>query len=462
MLVAITVIVLAFLRRFAQMHLWPVALLIVCAPLEVYRAETAGFNLSIFRLALLVAVAAAIWDVIKRPPRRLALPAVIAVYVALIVLQIVSVLAVTPAQALGTKFVLQYVGGLTAVAVVLRLVQRKDLPTLAVAYVCSALLPAVASVWRVLIPVQGTEPRTLPGLDLLPIDPVLATTRDQGSYLLEGIQRMQGTHADPNHFAFFLATVLLVVAGLLLRQLLAGVGLGDARSRPLCLAGAIGVVLLVGTYSRSGWLLASLGSVIAVALTGQTALRALFTRRRMVLALVTVAVGAVVAAPAVLLRLDPSTTGSARSTDQHLDTMRIAVDLLVAHPISGAGLGGYGRQANQPAVISSSHSTILTTAAELGAPGALLLLAVFATTAFWGRRTIVSTTDPGKRALGAFLLGAWLAMAVANLLYEVWLDDFQWMLFGLVLVGMRQPSLQLAPLRAQIRSRRLRGLRANT
>lgn len=445
MFVAITLVVLMILKRVGHLRLWPAVLLIVCAPLEVYRTETGMFNLSVFRLALAVGAASLIWRLVKRPPRRIAVPAVIAVYGALIIVQTLSVLLVTETPALGTKFVLQYVGGLAAVVVVLSVVRRRDLPTVALTYVCSAVLPAIASVWRVLWPVDGNAPHTLPGLDLLPIDPVLAATRRDGSFLLEGIQRLQGTHADPNHFAFFLATVLVATLGLMIQRWHAGFAPGDARSRQLCLAAAIVTVLLIGTYSRSGWLLASIGIALLAALIGRTALRTLLTRRHIAVALVLCTACAAVAAPAVLTRLNPSTTGSSISTSQHLDTMRIAIDLLVEHPVTGTGLGGYGRFAGQPELISSSHSTILTTAAELGAPGALLLLAVFGATGVWGRRTIAGVRDPGDRALRASLLGAWLAMALANLLYEVWLDDFQWILFALVLVGMRQPSLQLAP-----------------
>ena len=462
MVISIILVVLAVLDRFGKVRLWPAVLLIACAPLEVYRAEVGFFNLSVFRMALLIAVAAFVWDVVRRPPRRLAIPAIVAMYAGLIVLQVLSIVAVTDARSLGTRFLLQYVGGIASALVVVRFVRRRDLPATAIAYVCAALLPALASVWRILAPGPAGGSRTLPGLDLLPVDPTIAAAREQGSFLLEGVQRMQGTYADPNHFAFFVATVLIVIAGLLVRQWHSGFGIADQHSKVLWLAGAVCAALLVGTYSRSAWLLATVGMLLAAALAGRTALRAFVTRRRLVVALVAAALCGLLAAPAVVSRLDPATSGSSRSTNEHLDTMRLAVELFAQRPVTGTGIGGYGRFADQPALLSSAHSTLLTTAAELGAPGALLLLSIFVGTAFWGRRTTASIAEPRSRAVPAALLGAWLAMAASNLLYEVWVDDFQWMLFALVLVGTRQPSLRLTPSRMSFGVRGRGDLRVGT
>jgi O-antigen ligase len=122
--------------------------------------------------------------------------------------------------------------------------------------------------------------------------------------------------------------------------------------------------------------------------------------------------------------------------------MSIAVKLASRHPLTGVGLGGYGRYADQPPLISSSVSTFLTVAAELGLPGLILLVAAITVTSVAAVRSVVRGSSPDRWVL-AGLVAAFVALAAANTVYEVWMDDFQWALFGLLLAVTTQPHVAL-------------------
>lgn len=449
----------ACLRAIDRPHLWPAGLLLMTAPLEVYRTDLGPFNVSVFRMALPVAATAiviAFWQSRRRGPTgRLGLAPPFVPYLVLIFLQVVSIAVLTTAPSLGSKFLLQYVAGLVAAAIVALSVRRDDLEACCSLMLASAAMPALASVWRVLGG-DASSPRSLPGLELLPIDAQLSATRTGGSYLLDGTERAQGTFADPNHFAFFIALVLLVSAGLAASRLVHSTA--DERPQRFTLLACCGItaVLLIATYSRSAWLLVAIGCVLLLAFAGQIGLRAIVTRRRLVVAGVSGLILLVAALPIVVARVDPSVRGNAVSNEIHSTTMRLAVELGVDHPLQGVGLGAYGSYADQPSLVSSAHSTLLTTFAELGFPGILALLAAMVTTVYFAGLTLRRQfTRPRDRWCGAGLLAAYSAMAVANIGYEVWADDFQWVTFGLV-IGLLIPQRVSVP-HPRLGSRRASG-----
>jgi len=127
------------------------------------------------------------------------------------------------------------------------------------------------------------------------------------------------------------------------------------------------------------------------------------------------------------------------------------------HPFSGVGLGGYGHYANEPSIISSAHSTFLTVAAELGIVGVALLLGAISVTLIAAVRSTRRASGGNRAILGGFT-AAYAGLAVANIIYEVWMDDFQWVLFGLVLALTTQPYVALLKGRDDKRS----GLQAPT
>lgn len=428
-LLVITAILIVSLRLARATRLWPAGLLIVTAPLEVYRSSSgAGLNLSLFRLALVAGVAALAIDVFrgnKRLARRVPLP--FAVYGALLLWQFASLVLVTPNHSLAYRFFGQYAGGMVAALVIVSYVRRSDLRVVAALYGGGVLLPLLAATYRVFSVRHGGS-GDLPGLSSLPLDPTIEAARQTGSYLLDGTQRLNATFSDPNHFGFYVSTVFVVVAGAAAGRLLRPGGGSPIALACYCLLAVCCAIAIVGTYSRSSWLLAGLGAAIAVALLG----RGIWTRRRVIVASSSLVVALAVASPVILSRLGSSERGNAESTRVHEHTMSIALKLLAHHPLIGVGLGDYGRHAGQPTLISSSHSTFLTVAAELGAPGMLLLLGAIITAivpAVAGTRRAVLP----DRAVLAGLTASYTALAAANILYEVWMDDFQWVLFGLLL-----------------------------
>jgi O-antigen ligase len=126
--------------------------------------------------------------------------------------------------------------------------------------------------------------------------------------------------------------------------------------------------------------------------------------------------------------------------------MSIAVKLATRHPLTGVGLAGYGRYADQPPLISSSVSTFLTVAAELGVPGLLLLVAAIGVTSVAGVRSVLRSPLADRGALAGFV-AAYVALAAGNTIGEVWMNDFQWALFGLLLAVTTQPHIVLGDVR---------------
>jgi O-antigen ligase len=157
------------------------------------------------------------------------------------------------------------------------------------------------------------------------------------------------------------------------------------------------------------------------------------------------AVIAVVLLPIVISRINPANAASRTSDQIHEQTAKLALNLLRAHPLTGVGLGAYGGYAHEPHLVSSAHSTFLTTAAELGVPGVLALLAAMGTTAFFAIRFVRRRHDSPDHLLIGGTAAAFVAIALANLVYEVWTDDFQWVFFGIVVGLTSQPAVGLKP-----------------
>jgi hypothetical protein len=434
------------LRLLGQSRLWVPAVLILTAPLEVYLVNVGPFNLSLFRVALGVSVGVTVVDVWRRRPHGLAVPATFIPYALLVALQLVSVAFVTPARSLGVKFLSEYLAGLVAAGMIVWFGRGASLKALLALFGLSAVLPELAAIWRTIFTPFGHQ-RPLPGLSLLPVSPVLAATRNAGSYLTNGVKRMEGSFGDPNHFGFFLGLVLILcVAGLLWQ-------LGQRPHRPwlvlsLFESAAVAAVLLVGSDSRSAWLLAAIGvaGLLALWVRGR---RHLLTWRRVATVVAVCAIGALIVGPVVLSRLNPASSATRVSNRIHEQTATLALDLLRSHPVSGVGLGAYGRYAGEPYPVSAAHSTVLTTGAELGVPGLLALLAAMGLTAIYAIRHVRRASADSDNVLVAGVAAGFVALALANLIYDVWTDDFQWIFFGLTVVATSPPSLRLWPFSAR-------------
>lgn len=448
-LVVIAAAVLLTLRLARVTRLWPAAILIVTAPLEVYRSTSgAGLNLSVFRLALAVAVAALAIDVVRghrRFTRVVAIPFVI--YGGLLAWQLASLLFVTANRSLAYRFLGQYAAGLVAAFVITCYVERRDLRVLVGLFGAAAVLPLLAAAFRVFSVSRGGS-GDLPGLSELPLNLTIEAARQGGSTLLDGTQRLNGTFSDPNQFGFYVATAFMVVFGTMCSYLFSEKPIRWRTTSSYVFLSAATAVTVVGTYSRSAWLLAALAVAIFAVLLG----RSFWTRARVITACLMVVLGLGLASPFIASRVESSERGNVKSTQVHEHTMQLALKLTERHPLIGVGLGGYGRYADEPPLISSSVSTFLTVSAELGIPGLLLLVAAILVTLIAGVRSVLRAA-PSDRVLLAGFVAAFAGLAAANTIGEVWMNDFQWVLFGSLLAVTAQPRLALTPVRLLRRGR---------
>jgi hypothetical protein len=449
-LIVLGAVLIFGLRLAKATRLWPAGLLIVTAPLEVYRSSSgAGANVSLFRLALAVALVALGVDLVRRRKTLkggLTLPFVI--YGVLVAWQLVSLVFITPNQSLAYRFLGQYAGGLVAAFVIARYVERRDVRVLIGLCGCAAVLPLLAAVFRV-FSVRNGGSGDLPGLSELPLNPVIEAARQSGSFLLDGTQRLNATFSDPNVFGFYIATVLLVLTGMVCAIVLLEKPIRWKAAASYGLLLFCAAVALIGTYSRSAWLLVAVGLIVFAVILGP----AFWTRRRAMAAGAAALVVLGIAAPFILSRVSSSEAGNAISTHVHEHTMSIALKLVGRHPLIGVGLGDYGHYAGEPPLVSSAHSTFLTVAAELGIPGVALLVAAIAATAIAAVRS-AAREQWATRAQIAGFAAAYVALAIANIFYEAWMDDFQWVLFGMLLALTTQRSLLHLPPRLRKRAAR--------
>jgi O-Antigen ligase len=442
--VPLAAVILVGLHAARATRLWPAALLIMTAPLEVYRSSSgAGVNASLFRIALAIALGALALDFARgrKPlPRSLAVP--FAVYALLVLWQLISLGLVTANHSLAYRFLGQYVAGLVAAFIVTQYVQRDDLPIVVGLCAAAAILPLSAAAFRV-FSVNAGGSGNLPGLSELPVNLIIEGSRQGGSSLINGTQRLNATFADPNQFSFYIATAFLVAMGAVCALSTRRAANRDRALLCYALLAAAAAVAVVGTYSRSGWVLAAAGSGILAALLG----RSFWTRRRVIATALSVAVGIGIASPLIIARLRTSEAGNVKSTQVHEHTMQLALKLLEHHPLVGVGLGGYGHYADQPPLISSAVSTFLTVGAELGLIGVTLLVSAIAVTALAALRTLGASELPARAYL-AGLLAAYVALAGANAIGEVWMNDFQWALFGVLLAVTAQRQVAFSAVRA--------------
>src|SRR5207247_9088378 len=101
------------------------------------------------------------------------------------------------------------------------------------------------------------------------------------------------------------------------------------------------LVGVIGSYSRSAWLLLIAGIVLFLALIGKS----VWTARRAVMSGLCALLVVSVFAPAVLSRLNPRDRGTQASNAEHARTMHRALELTKAHPLTGVGIGANGDHA---------------------------------------------------------------------------------------------------------------------
>jgi hypothetical protein len=417
-------------------------LLAVTAPLEVYRTPILDVNVSLFRLSLLAAVV----TVLVTPSIRGRFPGAFQsrlplCYGALAGLMLISLVSLSDNVGLGARLTGQVVVGTIAIACVATLAAGEPPARLMRYLIAGSALPILAAGWQRLSLELGGE-GVLPLLSLLPVPEGLEVTREPVS-TFEGTLRLRGTFGDPTHFGAYLTIVAAVIAGAALASL---------RNRDRRAASVYGLLLVVavavtvGTYSRSAWL--GMGTALAIVAVASW-MRLIRERPGSLLpAAIPVGLAAVFIvlsapfAPTIEARLGPSQQSNVVSNTAHERTVSVALDELADNPLAGIGLADLGPKLDQAVRTSGAHSSYLTVAAELGGAGLLLLIAalVFAVQRLLSAR---SASDQVGRLLLHATTAGYAGFAVASLFYDLWWDDFHWVVLGLIAslpVAMEAPA----------------------
>lgn len=430
-------------RRLAPAAL---GLIAATAPLEIYRTPLAGTNVSLFRLSLalgLVVVLSGGW----RTPLEALRNRLVLSYLALALVTVLSTVAIASDRAFGLRLLAIMAVGIAAIVIVAALVRRTSLRCACRAFAAGALLPLLAASWQSIAPLLGLDP-TLPCVDLLPAATGLEVTRLDTVSLSDSVIRLKGTFGDPNHFGAYLVVCVPIALAVSLDAAI------ERRRDEAVVAAGIAMaasIMVVATYSRSALLGAVAGTAVLVALlvpTLRPLLPALPRRWRWRwLALAAVAVVLVVCAPlapTLADRLDPSADVNTVTNAGHSSTADAALELFGDHPLLGAGPGELGRELGQGKRTSGAHSSYLTIAAELGLLGLLALAAAIALTLAALIRSVREAFPQPRVVIGAGLLAAYVSFVIASAFYDLWWDDFHWLLLGVIVggVAMARPAPQ--------------------
>lgn len=405
-------------------------LIAATAPLELYRAPVLGYNLSLFRLSVGLGLALCIVEYRHGLQRGLKHPLVYG-YAVLTLLMTASLLTLSDNTFLGQRVVAQAVIGTVSIFVLVVLGRGESVTTLATYLVSGAALPFLAASFQALAPHLGVRP-VLPLLDHLPVIPGLERARVEEAFVGSQGARLRGSFGDPNHFGVYSLLVLSASVGLTLAA--------RRRPRPEQLAvGGLGVAsgfLLLASYSRTAWAAGVVAAFLFLILVSPplSSLRNALTPRligSIALCAALVAVAVAPLAPRLSERLDPAATENEASTASHGRTVRIAWETALAHPATGVGLGDLGSELGQPRLVSGAHSSYLAAAAELGVPGVagLVFLGGLLLAMLIGAARSVGYPERDRAAFCGLAAG-YAGFLVANLSYDLWWDDFHWVIIG--------------------------------
>jgi O-Antigen ligase len=431
-------------------------LLAVTAPLEIYRTAIAKLDVSLFRLSLLVALGV----LLVRSRHRLSSLArwirhpLVLVYLLLAGLTLLALVVHPINTFLGEREAAQIVIGAVALAIVAELVVRESAERAAVAVVAGSTLPILAAGWQAFGPRIGAS-GALPLLDRLPAAEGLEITRQALSSFGPIGARAKGTFGDPDHFGVYLIFAMCTALALTI------VAARRANPREQVTFGAMAVAAgatLLATYSRSAWIGGLLGAVITCIWVARGWRRRELPRprrRAVVPAVLLVLVVAVGAAPSVIERASPSSEINVVSDREHEGTVRLAAEDLFHHPLLGIGPGGLGVELKLPPRTSGASSTYLSVGAQVGVFGLLALLAAAAITLALVIGAYRSLAGTPLRALALGLAGAYVGFLAANATYDVWFDDFHWVILGTIAglsTGLGSTSVAGAPAAPAIES----------
>jgi O-antigen ligase len=408
-------------------------LLAVTAPLEIYRTAISKFDVSLFRLSLLLALGVLVANTRGRlrSLERWVRHRLVRAYLLLGGLVILALLVHPINQFLGVREAAQIAVGVVALAIFGELVRRESAQRAAAAIVAGSVLPILAAGWQAIGP-RIDASGALPLLDRLPAAQGLEITRQALSSFGPIGARAKGTFGDPDHFGVYLIFAMCAALALAVISLQRDDRRGQVTYAAMTTAAT---ATLVATYSRSAWIGGLLGALITAAwVIGQWRTRDLRApSRRVMVALGLVAlIIAAASASSVVKRATPGSSINVVSDREHASTVRFAYRQFVDHPLLGIGPGGLGVKLKLPPRTSGASSTYLSVAAQVGVFGLLALLAAAAITFGLLLRAYRSLRGTSLRALPVAFAGAYVGFLGANVTYDVWFDDFHWLMLGAI------------------------------
>ena len=230
-----------------------------------------------------------------------------------------------------------------------------------------------------------------------------------------GFFRVAALFNDPNIYGRFLAAAIVVV--------LVALWLDRVRLRVGVAVITLLSVGLVFAYSQSSLVALFVATVVTTALAADA-----WTRR------LVVAVAAILAlAGAVGVLFVAKDTSLRDVTSGRSDLVANTAEVIGEHPLIGVGIGAEreasARRAREAGdrLAKSSHTAVLTVAAELGAIGIVLFAGLIV-----GATALFARARARDEALGLALAGVFLVIFVHSLSYSGFLEDpFTWGTLGI-------------------------------
>jgi len=234
------------------------------------------------------------------------------------------------------------------------------------------------------------------------------------------ISRVSGFLGHANNLALFLSALLPVVLGCAIR-------VGGYRLRLLCLISfGLGLVTLVLTYSRGGWMAFFISVFLIAIFLLKRRGRKQFSRAAVrVVGLGLVALILVFPLlPSVMARLTEDDYGAARS---RIPMARTALEMIGENLLTGVGLGNYryvvpdydnNPIADRKGKPMSVHNIYLLTAAELGIFALIIFIWILVLFFRSGIRTL-RLGDKGKALLAVGLLAGLAGFCVHGMVEDI-------------------------------------------
>src|SRR5574341_618512 len=220
---------------------------------------------------------------------------------------------------------------------------------------------------------------------------VIVQTPNGDSFL-----RAYGTLPHPNILGGFAFVLLLGPIALFLRK--------EKPNHLALFLITLGISLLALTFSRSAWL-----ALIAFGLILVWKLR-YFDRKRLVLLLVVGILSFVLTLLPYRQLVQSRTTDTTSTSEQFSFIGRLwlnheALQMIGERPFAGVGIGSFiielSRRAGVGYIVEPVHNLLLLAGAELGIPGLLVVVGVFASLAY----SLFNAHDPNAILVGAITIG---------------------------------------------------------